>query len=199
MLDAAVRATLERLEAEDELDELEARSERSLAVSPTTGALLHTLALRRPRSVLLEIGGSRGYSTIWLGAAARAVAGRLVSLEADEKKLASSSANIDAAGLLDCVEVLAGDAFETLPGLSGPFDFVFLDAWKGDYEALFELVRPKLAPGALVVADNINSHAAVLSAYAAARQADPGLLSLTLPLDSGLELTTVLTGSLHSG
>jgi predicted O-methyltransferase YrrM len=199
MLDEAVRAALERLEAEDERDELEARSERSLAVLPTTGALLHTLALRRPRSALLEIGGSRGYSSIWIGAAARAVGGRLVSLEADEKKLARSRANIAAAGLLDWVEVVEGDAFETLPRLSGPFDFVFLDAWKDDYEALFELVRPKLSPRALVVADNISSHAAVLGAYSAARQADPGLLSLTLPLDSGLELTTVLTGTLHSG
>jgi predicted O-methyltransferase YrrM len=75
------------------------------------------------------------------------------------------------------------------------FDLVFLDAEKDDYEALFALTRPLLEPGALVVADNVLSHAEPLAAYSAARQADPTLASVTLPLDRGLELTVVLTDS----
>jgi predicted O-methyltransferase YrrM len=70
---------------------------------------------------------------------------------------------------------------------------VFLDAEKGDYEALFALARPLLEPGALVVADNVISHADTLAAYSVARQSDSTLLSVTLPLDSGLEVTTVLS------
>jgi predicted O-methyltransferase YrrM len=72
----------------------------------------------------------------------------------------------------------------------------FLDAEKGDYERLFGLARGKLEPGALVVADNVTSHDE-LGAYSAARQADPTLESVTLPLDRGLELSVVLRGSLE--
>ena len=72
------------------------------------------------------------------------------------------------------------------------FDLVFLDAEKDDYEALFALARPLLEPGGLVVADNVLSHAETLGAYSAARQADPTLSSVTVPLDRGLELSVVL-------
>ena len=71
---------------------------------------------------------------------------------------------------------------------------VFLDAEKDDYEELFRLARAKLEAGALVVADNVLSHAETLGAYSAARQADPTLESVTVPLDRGLELSVVLRG-----
>ena len=74
---------------------------------------------------------------------------------------------------------------------------MFLDAWKDDYEALFELARARVETGALIVADNVLSHAA-LAAYSAARQSDPDLVSVTIPMDNGLELTSVLTDGLLS-
>ena len=77
----------------------------------------------------------------------------------------------------------------TLPELDDVFDVVFLDAEKDDYEALFGLAREKVEPGALVVADNVLSDLDRLGAYSQARQADPTLVSVTLPLDRGLELT----------
>ena len=92
-------------------------------------------------------------------------------------------------------EVLQRDqslpALETV-GVEDVFDLVFLDAEKDDYEELFGLVRPLLEPGALVVADNVLSHAETLAGYTAARQADPTLSSVTIPLDRGLELSVVL-------
>ena len=93
--------------------------------------------------------------------------------------------------------MIPGDAFETLARLDGPYDVVFLDAWKDDYEALFQLARARLDDGAVIVADNVTSHDA-LAAYSAARQADPTAVSVTLPLDNGLEVTTLLTGGLLS-
>jgi len=93
--------------------------------------------------------------------------------------------------------VIPGDAFVSLEDLDGPFDLVFLDAWKDDYEALFQIARQRLEPGGIVVADNVVSHAE-LAGYSAARRADPGLVSVTVPLDNGLEVTTVLTGGLLS-
>ncbi len=90
---------------------------------------------------------------------------------------------------------MPGDAFETLAGLDDVFDVVFLDAEKDDYEALFALARERVEPGGLVVADNVLSHVETLGAYSAARQSDPTLSSVTVPLDRGLELTTILTSA----
>jgi caffeoyl-CoA O-methyltransferase len=72
------------------------------------------------------------------------------------------------------------------------FDVVFLDAEKDAYEALFDLARPKLEPGAVVIADNVLSHEETLGPYTRARQSDPTLESVTVPLDRGLEVTVVL-------
>jgi caffeoyl-CoA O-methyltransferase len=76
------------------------------------------------------------------------------------------------------------------------FDIVFLDAEKDDYERLFQAARGKVEPGALVIADNVLSHADTLGAYVKARNADPTLESVTVPLDRGLELSVILAGDL---
>jgi predicted O-methyltransferase YrrM len=199
MLDELVRRMLQRLEEEDRAD-LErglSAAERSRAVEPTTGAFLYALCAGQPSCEVLEVGGSCGYSTIWFGAAVRLLGGHVISLEIEPARLERSTRNIADAGLGEWVEIVPGDAYETIPPLSGPFDVVFIDAEKEDYEAYFGLVRTKLEPGALVIADNVLSHQDALAAYSAARQADPTLLSVTLPLDRGLELTSVLTGSLE--
>ncbi len=194
MLDERVRRVLSRLEQQEERREAERRplDERSLQIASTSGALLFALCAGRPGCRVLEIGGSEGYSTIWLGAAARLHGGRVTSLEANPAKLEASARNIAEAGLDGWVDVVPGDAFETLARLDGPYDLVFLDAWKDDYEGLFGLARARVGPGAVLVADNVLSHEETLGAYSAARRADPALVSVTIPLDSGLEVTSVL-------
>jgi predicted O-methyltransferase YrrM len=198
MLDDRVRGVLERLERED-ADE-RARGlpavERSRQVARTTGQFLFALVAPQTDCEVLELGGSRGYSTIWLAAGVRYLGGRVLSLEHDPAKCEAWRRNIDEAGLGDWAELVAGDAFETLPGIDDVFDVAFLDAEKDDYERLFALARTKLEPGALVVADNVLSHADTLGAYSQARQADPMLESVTLPLDRGLELSVILAGDI---
>ena len=194
MLDARILGVVARLEAEDAA-EREAglpAAQRSRQVEPTTGRFLFALAASQAGSEVLEIGGSRGYSTIWLAAGARVLGGRVVSLELDPAKCAAWRANIADAGLEEWAELVEGDAHATLAATEDVFDLVFLDAEKGDYEMLFELARPLLEPGGLVVADNVLSHSETLGAYSAARQADPSASSVTVPLDRGLELTVVL-------
>ena len=196
MLDDLVRAVLARLEEEDRA-EREAgtpRAERSRAVAPTTGRFLFSLVAAQADCEVLEVGGSRGYSTIWLAAGVRHLGGRVLSLESDPKKVDAWRRNIAEAGLEEHAEVIEGDALETLADLNDVFDVVFLDAEKEQYERLFSLARTKLEPGALVVADNVLSHAETLGEYSRARQADPTLSSVTVPLDRGLELTTILSG-----
>jgi predicted O-methyltransferase YrrM len=194
MLDDRVRAALARLEEEDrrEREEDVARELRARAVARTTGQFLFSLVAPQTDCEVLEIGGSRGYSTIWLAAGVRYLGGRVLSLEHDPRKCEAWRANVADAGLADWAELLEGDAFEMLPMIDDVFDVVFIDAEKEDYERLFELARGKVEPGALFVADNVLSHADALGPYSRARQDDPALESVTLPLDRGLELSVVL-------
>ena len=195
MLDDRVRAVLARLEAED-VDERAQnipREQRARQVARTTGQFLFAFVAPQADCEVLELGGSRGYSTLWLAAGVRYLGGRVLSLEADPAKVEAWRANVEEAGLDDVAELLPGDAFETLPQIDDVFDLVFLDAEKEQYEALFDLARPKLEPGAVVIADNVLSHEDVLGAYSRARQADPALESVTVPLDRGLEISAVLS------
>ena len=199
MLDDQVRAVLERLERED-AEEREggvARELRSRAVEPTTGRFLFALAASQAGIEVLEIGGSRGYSSIWLGAGVRYFGGRVLSLEHDPAKIEAWHRNVEEAGVEEWVELREGDAFEQLPRIDDVFDVVFLDAEKDDYEELFRLARDKVEPGAVFVADNVLSHEETLGAYSKARQADPTLESVTVPLDRGLEISVVLIESLE--
>ena len=194
MLDERVRAVLERLEREDADERARGlpSAQRSRAVTSTTGRFLLALVAPQTGCEILEIGGSRGYSSIWLAAGARILGGRVLSLEHDPAKAEAWRRNIAEAGLEDWAELAEGDAFETLERLHDVFDLVFLDAEKDDYERLFALARGMLEPGGLVVADNVLSHPDPLGRYSAARQADPTLSSLTVPLDRGLELSVVI-------
>ena len=195
MLDERVLAVLSRLEEEDrvERDAGVPAARRSRQVAATTGRFLFALAASQAGIEVLEIGASRGYSSIWLAAGARLLGGRLLSLERDPVKCQAWRTNVADAGLDDWAELVEGDAFATLGSTEDSFDLVFLDAEKDDYEELFALARPLLEPGGLVVADNVLSHAETLGAYSAARQADPSLSGVTLPLDRGLEVSVVLT------
>jgi predicted O-methyltransferase YrrM len=195
VLDDRVRTVLARLEAEDADERARGlpSAERSRAVAPTTGRFLFALVAPQNGCEVLEIGGSRGYSSIWLAAGVRILGGRLLSLEHDPAKCEAWRRNVADAGLEEWADLVEGDAHESLGRIDDVFDVVFLDAEKDDYEALFSLARPKLEPGAVVVADNVLSHAETLGAYSHTRQTDPTLLSVTVPLDRGLELSTILT------
>jgi predicted O-methyltransferase YrrM len=194
VLDDRVRAVLERLEREDAEERAAGLPQevRARAVVPTTGRFLFSLVAPQADCEVLEIGGSRGYSSIWLAAGVRNLGGRVLSLEHDPLKIEAWRRNVAEAGLEECAELVEGDARETLAGIEDVFDVVFIDAEKEDYEQLFQLTRPKLEPGALVVADNVLSHPDPLARYSAARQADPTLVSVTVPLDRGLELSVIL-------
>ncbi|RSM44040.1 O-methyltransferase [Amycolatopsis balhimycina DSM 5908] len=127
----------------------------SIAVAPNQGKLLHLLARMAGARTILEIGTLGGYSTIWL-ARALPPGGKLVTCEYDPKHAEVAKANLARAGFGDDVaDIRVGAALDTLPALSGPFDFVFIDADKvnlANYvRAALELARP----GTTIVVDNV--------------------------------------------
>jgi caffeoyl-CoA O-methyltransferase len=198
VLDDRVREMLARLERED-ADERERGlppEERSRAVAPTTGRFLFSLVAPQTACEVLEVGGSRGYSSMWFGAGVRYLGGRVVSIERDPDAAERWRANVGEAGLGDWMELIEGDALDVLRELEDIFDVVFIDAEKSQYEQYFALARERVEPGGLIVADNVISHRDTLEAYSRARQSDATLLSTTVPLDRGLELTVVLSKSL---
>jgi predicted O-methyltransferase YrrM len=199
VLDDRVRSVLRRLEEQDaqEREQGVARELRARQVARTTGQFLLAFVAPQTDCEVLELGSSRGYSTIWLAAGVRNFGGRVLSIEQDPVKCQAWRENIAAAGLEDWADLIEGDAFAELPKIDDVFDVLFLDAEKEDYEPLFELARSKLEPGAVVVADNVLSHKEALEVYSRARQADPTLESVTLTHDRGLELSVVLSQPLQ--
>jgi caffeoyl-CoA O-methyltransferase len=195
VLDERVRNVLERLEREDADERARGlpAAQRSRQVSRTTGQLLFALVSPQTDCEVLELGGSRGYSAIWLAAGVRTLGGRVLSIERDPPRIEAWRRNVAEAGLDDWAELVEGDILDVLSRIDDVFDLVFIDAEKEDYERLFQLARGKVEPGALVVADNVLSHSDPLAEYVAARQADPTLESVTVPLDRGLELSVVLS------
>jgi predicted O-methyltransferase YrrM len=159
------------------------------ALHPDAARFLHVLiqAIRATR--LLEIGTSFGYSTLWLADATRPNGGRVITCEISAERAAAARETLERAGLADIVEIVVGDAEETIPQLSGPFDFVFIDADKPRYPLFLDLVLPKLLPGSVVVADNILSHAEAVASYVKRVREDPALETITVPIGSGLEIT----------
>lgn len=123
--------------------------------------LLEALVVSSRATRLLEIGTFTGVGTLSL-AAALAPGGRVITLEIDEANAATARRHIDASPYADRIELIVGDARETLAGLDGPFDVVWIDAWKADYPEYYELVVPKLAPAGIIAADNLFRAGAVL-------------------------------------
>lgn len=115
-----------------------------------------------------------------------------ITLERNPEKITLAGANLTEAGLAEYVDLYEGDAANTLVSLPGPFDFIFLDADRSQYLRYFELVFPKLASGGLLVADNVVPHAQELAAYLACVKSHSGLLSMTLPIGKGEEISIKL-------
>ena len=183
---------LARFGAENDARETE-RPKRMLNITRDTGRLLWILIRATGATRIVEVGTSNAFSTIWLADAARDTGGRVTTLEMNPNKIKLARANLARAGLADHVEILEGSAAETLRGLRGPFDFVFLDADRGSYLAYLELVVPKLVPRGLLVADNVVSHAGELKDYLARVKSHPALFSVTVPVGNGEEISFKLS------
>lgn len=184
-------------------EELEARKLRAdqgegvalWSVPRNEGQWLSLLVHATGARSILEVGASAGYSGLWLAEAARDTGGKVVTLERDPVKVDMARDSYRRAGLEPWITLLPGDARMTLASLEGPWDLVFLDAWKDDYILYLAEVWPKLRPGGLLLADNAQSHAADLAEYLQAVRTRPDGESLLLPVGNGLEITFKRAGA----
>jgi predicted O-methyltransferase YrrM len=142
----------------------------SIDVSAPQGKLIHLLARMTGARKALEIGALGGYSTIWL---ARALPddGRLIALELNAKHAEIARRNVARAGLSGKVQVRTGAALATLPKVEaeglGPFDFIFIDADKGNNAAYLEWSLRLSRPGTAIMVDNVVRDGEVVDAASA--------------------------------
>lgn len=162
--DATVRAEVERI-----------RQPGMMNVPRVDGEFLHDLVVGRGYRRGLEIGTSNGYSAVWIALALRKTGGRLITLEIDARRADLAQENFRRLGLEPYIELRRGDALKLIPTIEGPFDFVFVDAWKEDYPKYFELVFPKVISGGAIVTHNVASHDAALRDFVEMLQKHPGI------------------------
>lgn len=162
------------------------QEQRCRNLEPDSAEFICALAAGVRATSLLEIGGSSGISTIALAAAARQTGGRLVSIEIEPARQAESRRTLADLGLAERVDYVLADAGTVLDRYAD-VQFVLIDCEKEDYVRFFD--RLKLAPGAIVVADNILSHD--LWDYVRHVRAVAGVESVTLPIGKGLEVSRV--------
>lgn len=165
-----------------------------LAVTPEMGRFLYLAALSVGARRIVEFGTSFGISTVYLAAAASETGGAVTGTEMEPGKAERALVSLSQAGLAEVAEVRTGDALETLPDVAGGVDLLFLDGWKELYLPVLELMEPKLAPGALVLADNIHTFPEETRPYVdRVNRPDGPYRSVTLPFDSGLEYSLYMT------
>lgn len=126
-----------------------------LSTTPGDAMMLRILIESRQATRGVEVGAAYGFGAMNMGIAFERTGGHLYSLEIDPNRVKAFRRNIKTVGLEETVTCIQGDALETLKAIEGEFDFVFIDAVKGDYMKYFKLLEPKLKPNAVIVADNV--------------------------------------------
>jgi predicted O-methyltransferase YrrM len=202
MSDPSVQAVLEeyriRVQSEDALRKalprqewLRRRDEFLLEVGEATAIFMNVLIREAQAKTILEVGTSYGYSTMWLAEAARATGGTVLTVDLSAEKQTYAKSMLEKAELAPHVEFHNGDALAVIGRLDAVFDFVLIDLWKNVYIPCFDAVRQKIAPDAIIVADNMifppDNHESA-SAYRTHVRA-AGMDSVLLPVGHGIEVS----------
>jgi predicted O-methyltransferase YrrM len=182
-----VRRRMRDLEARDARDRKDGtpRLERLRQVPPETGRFLAILAASAPAGRWVEVGTSAGYSAMWLALAARERGARLLTFEILAEKARLARETFALAEIGDVVELREGDAIAGLEAIDA-VSFCFIDAEKDVYLRCWRVLRSKLVPGALVLADNVISHRDEMTDFLDAIDADRDLDSVVVPIGMGV-------------
>ena len=177
--------------------EVDAMPNPDLAGGVVEVKLLEALVVATRARRVLEIGTFVGVTALSMAALLPAD-GEVVTLEVDPTSAATARRHFAANPHGARMRLIEGDARESLATLEGPFDLVFIDAWKSDYLNYYEAVLPKLADHGVIVADNVlwsgrvvdpaeqGADTVALRSFAAHVQADPRVDNAMLTVADGL-------------
>jgi len=125
-----------------------------IAISSGQGHFIYNLLRQRNAKHIVEFGTSFGISTLYLGAAAKATGGKVITTELLPEKCRIAEQNFEEAGLEKYIELLEGDALKTLEDIPAGIDFLLLDGWNDLYLPLLKILEPKFKKGTLIYTDN---------------------------------------------
>jgi len=201
-IDQVLRTLEKQAKFEEEYQDKVERSERMLSITRNIGLFYNIFLRSTGAKNILEIGTSVGYSTIWFAEALRENLGtKIISLEQDSKKIERAKKNFVTAGIEQYIEILQGDALETLSKISNQkeslskFDFIFIDADKERYIQYFDMSLPLLKKGGVIGADNIvypERFNEMMKDYVNHVKNTPNVRTVTIPIDNGEEITMKL-------
>lgn len=167
------------------------RLQRYRNIEPESGRFLSLLIRAQQSKRILEIGTSTGYSTLWLAEAARQTQATITTLEIDAERVAQAEQYANQLGLDNLIDFKVTDALHYLQAEQDVFDFILLDAERDAYvdywTHLARLLKPK---GAVLLVDNVISHAAEVEEFIQLIQQDSGFIMSTLPIGAGLLIVT---------
>ena len=165
-LSADVLEVMHELEARDERDRDDGTPhlERLRQITPDTGHFIALWAASAPAGAMIEIGTSAGYSALWLAQACRLSGRSLTTFEILPAKAQLARETFDRTSLTDVIRLVEGDFLDHADDFKD-VGFCFLDAEKDVYEACYDIVVPKMVPGAILIADNATSHREDLQSF----------------------------------
>jgi predicted O-methyltransferase YrrM len=162
------------------------RLDRWRVLEPDAGRLLWFLAQSLAARTIVEIGTSRGVSTLWLADAARGTGGHVLSVDVDAEAQEAARGSLQGAGLAEQVTFRSGDGGAVLAELAdGSVDLLFLDAERTEYPAWWPHPMRVLRPGGLLVADNATSHPEEIAPLRDLVEAEPGMVTITVGVGKG--------------
>jgi predicted O-methyltransferase YrrM len=189
-MDEHLRKLLQEIEEHGRENDARAteRPRMMLNLEPASAQLLSILARATGVTRAVEVGTSNAYSTIWLAWSLAPAGGRIISIDRNPDKHVLARENLRRANLQDRVELRTGDAAELVRQLTGAFDLVFLDADRRKFPEILQILLRKLAPKALVIADNVFSHPEEIAEYLKLISSLPDFQHTTVPVGKGLSI-----------
>jgi caffeoyl-CoA O-methyltransferase len=173
-----------------------------MIAGPVLGQLLRFVTAMVAPQLVVEIGTFTGYSALAMAGGLPA-GGRIVTCEISEERAAFAQSWFDRSPYGERIELRVGPALDTVEGLEGPFDLVFIDADKEGYTGYYEAVVPKLAPRGVAVVDNtvrggdvadpVDPGDEAMAAFNAHVHSDPRTENLLLTVRDGVTLIRLRT------
>jgi len=160
-----------------------------MSISEQGGDLLYSLVRATRPDTIVEFGTSFGISTLYLACAvADNGKGHIFGTELNAAKIGAAHRNLLEAGVADKVTILQGDALRTLTDVPGPIGLALLDGWKDMNLPVLKLLEPRLAAGALIIADD-SSFETMTDYLHYVRDRANGYVSVTFPVADGMEIS----------